>query len=72
MENSRNVRILVLFAVILFAQNAYAYLDPGSGSFIMQAIVTAFIGASLALKVFWQRIKALVARLFSRSRATDE
>ena len=72
MEISRRVLVLAFLAAIQVAPSAHAYLDPGSGSFIMQAIVAAFIGASLALKVFWQRVKAFFARLFSRAPATDE
>ncbi len=69
---TRKAWILVLMAALLAAQNAYGYLDPGSGSVVMQAIVAALIGASLAIKMFWQRLKAFVVRLFSRSPATDE
>ena len=35
--------ILILFlSIIFFTGNAYAYFDPGSGAFIIQAIVALF------------------------------
>ncbi len=71
-RTTRKAWILVYMAALLGAQNAYGYLDPGSGSVVMQAIVAALIGASLAIKMFWQRLKAFVIRLFSRSPASDE
>jgi hypothetical protein len=35
---------------------AQAYLDPGSGSFIIQVLIAALAGAVLTLRVFWDRI----------------
>ena len=34
-----------------------AYLDPGTGSLIIQAAVGAIVAAGLALKVYWFKIK---------------
>ncbi len=67
MKSSKWTILMILGALALTAENAYAYLDPGSGSFILQAIVTALIGSALAIKVFWQKIKAFFGRLFTSS-----
>jgi hypothetical protein len=34
------------------------YLDPGSSSFIIQAIVAGVLGAGFFIKNFWHSIKA--------------
>jgi hypothetical protein len=34
------------------------YIDPGSGSYIIQVIVAALLGAAFWIKMSWQRIKA--------------
>jgi len=34
------------------------YIDPGSGSYIVQAIVAAALGAGFWIKMSWHRIKA--------------
>ena len=34
-----------------------AYLDPGSGSFILQALVATIAGAIVAINAYWTRIK---------------
>ena len=34
-----------------------AYVDPGAGSFILQAVVAMFAGAIVAANVYWSRIK---------------
>lgn len=38
------------------------YIDPGSGSFIIQVVVGALLGASVALKMYWARVRAFFAR----------
>jgi hypothetical protein len=45
-----------------------AYLDPGSGSLILQLLIAGLMGAGLLVKVFWKKIKAL----FSRSSVKKE
>jgi hypothetical protein len=34
----------------------WTYLDPGSGSLIVQAIIGAVAAAGLTIKIFWHRI----------------
>ncbi|HEY5730660.1 MAG TPA: hypothetical protein VIS72_11450 [Anaerolineales bacterium] len=33
-----------------------AYLDPGSGSFLVQMLIAAFIGGGIMLRAFWSRL----------------
>jgi hypothetical protein len=34
-----------------------AYIDPGTGSFVIQALVAAAAGLAVTLKLYWSRIK---------------
>lgn len=36
-----------------------AYLDPGSGSFLIQLLIAALLGAGIALRASWGKIKGL-------------
>ncbi|MGV8049467.1 MAG: hypothetical protein AB2L21_03790 [Anaerolineaceae bacterium] len=38
------------------------YLDPGSGSILIQIILGAVVGAGVLVRVFWGNIKALFTR----------
>lgn len=38
------------------------YIDPGSGSYIIQAIVAAALGAAFFVKTSWWRIKMFFRR----------
>ncbi len=33
------------------------YIDPGTGSIILQAIVAGIVGGAVAVKLFWHRIR---------------
>jgi hypothetical protein len=46
----------------VFLPTANAYVDPGTGSFVFQAIVGGLLAVGLAIKVFWRRIAAFVTR----------
>jgi len=52
--------------------SAYAYLDPGTGSFIIQIIIAAVATAAISVKVFWQKIKELFSRFFKHSDGTGK
>jgi hypothetical protein len=41
---------------------AHAYLDPGSGSFIIQILIASLAGALLSLRIFWSRIIGLLRK----------
>jgi hypothetical protein len=34
-----------------------AYIDPGSGSFVLQALIAALAGTLVAVNIYWQKIK---------------
>ena len=57
--------ILLLVFHFIIVQKAYAYLDPGTGSLIIQLVVASFIGVIFALKSYWKKIKYFFSHLFS-------
>lgn len=57
--------LLVLVALVT-ATPAHAYLDPGTGSIVLQAVIATVAAAAVGLKLYWGRLKSL----FSRGRST--
>ena len=54
--------ILALISVISLLHiftisDAYAYIDPGSGSLIIQIIIGALVGAGITIKIYWYKLK---------------
>ncbi len=39
-----------------------AYLDPGSGSFILQLLIAAILGGLVALRAYWGRLMSFFRR----------
>jgi hypothetical protein len=39
-----------------------AYLDPGSGSMLMAAMVAGFAGVAVTVKVWWRRLTSKLRR----------
>ena len=55
----------ILLAIILFFPSvSHAYLDPGTGSIIIQATIAAFVGIGVALKTYWYKVK----RVFTKNK----
>lgn len=50
----------------LVISDAYAYIDPGSGSIIAQALIGALIGVGIAVKIYWEKLKFKLSTTFSR------
>lgn len=36
------------------------YLDPGSGSFLIQLLLAAALGIGVAARLYWSKIKSMV------------
>ena len=64
------VKFFVFFIIIFLGYNSvsYAYLDPGTGTFIVQSIVA--IGASILFYLGYplRLIKSLFNRIFNRKK----
>jgi len=52
--------LLLLLIEIALPSNAYAYLDPGTGSIILQALAASAIAAG----IFWRRVITFVKYIF--------
>ena len=48
-----------------------AYLDPGAGSFVVQAVVATIAGIAVAMRAYWTRIKAFFVKDSSKDGATS-
>jgi hypothetical protein len=54
--------IYLSIATFVFPSTGHAYLDPGTGSIILQAIVGSIAAAGAVLGVYWQKVKGLFGK----------
>ncbi len=52
--------LFFLAIVITPSGTTDAYLDPGSGSFIVQAIIAGLLGLLVTLRLFWNQILSVL------------
>ena len=49
---------LIITVLIIFPLSAQAYIDPGSGSAIMSAVIGFLVAIIMAIKTYWYKIKS--------------
>lgn len=69
------MRSLALPALLLLALPgaAHAYIDPGTGSLVIQGLIAAFVGAAFALKNFYYtKVKRVIDFVLGRKPAAPQ
>ena len=61
-STKRLIAGLVFFSAIGIAPPAHAYLDPGTGSMLLQLLLGGAAGALVVGKLYWHRVKAFFGR----------
>ena len=46
--------------VMLSTGDAYAYLDPGTGSILLQAIIATVASSLFVIKMYWYKFRSLL------------
>lgn len=58
---SKTIASLLMFVAISdLSHPAFAYIDPGSGSVILQLLLGGTAGIMMILKLYWERIINLI------------
>ena len=58
---------LLAALLLLSPTSAHAYLDPGTGSYVLQMIIAGLVGTAFAVKLYWLRIKRFIVGIFSKN-----
>jgi hypothetical protein len=58
--------LALITSILAPLSSGRAYLDPGSGSFILQLLIAALLGGLFIIKAYWQKIVRFFRNLFSR------
>lgn len=48
------------------------YLDPGSGSYLIQLLIASLMGGLILLRVYWGKVSGFVRRLMGKSVEEDD
>jgi hypothetical protein len=58
------MRTLLLIGTLCLPLSVHAYIDPSSGSFLLQMLLGSLIGVSFTLKMYFKTIKEKVTSFF--------
>ncbi len=58
--------IFIGMLFLIFPRTVYAYLDPGTGSYIIQIILAALVGVAFTVKIYWTKVKTFFVNLLSK------
>lgn len=56
MKSTFSVAALALFALFALERPVEAYLDPGSGSMLLQVLLGGFAAVGVVTKLYWHRL----------------
>jgi len=52
------MRIITTLLLLLLFTDAVAYLDPGTGSMLLQVILGGIAAVGVAIKLYWHKLRA--------------
>jgi hypothetical protein len=60
--------ILLSFVILngLLFDEAFAYLDPASGSLFIQVLIGTLVGVGITLKIYWYKIKDKITNILKK------
>lgn len=62
----------IALALLLLAEPAHAYVDPGTGSYLVQVLLALFFGVAFTLRRAWRGvIRAFLKRPEPKDSAAD-
>ncbi len=65
--NYSKLALFCAIQAILWESTAYAYLDPGTGSMMLQALIGAIAGTIAAVSLYWRKIKSFFSKRLGRT-----
>lgn len=65
---SYSIETLVMSIMLCFFtyKDVYAYLDPGTGSYVLQMVIAGLLGALFFIKLSWKKMKNFFSNLSSK------
>ena len=52
-----------LTLIVLYPKSCFAYLDPGTGTIIIQALVGALAATVTTISIYWYKVKIFLLKL---------
>jgi O-antigen/teichoic acid export membrane protein len=71
-QRTMDYAALLVLCVLVTSRDAYAYVDPGTGSIILQVVLGMILAASFWWRRFWRNPRATLRKLFRHGKTRNE
>ena len=63
--NITKINLIIFFiSLLLYSRYSYAYLDPGTGTLIIQSIIAGIVGLLATIGIYWVKFKLILKKLY--------
>jgi hypothetical protein len=66
------LKILVACITLTFSLDSFAYLDPGTGSMILQGLIAGIAVAGFTIKTYWYKLRSMFGKSRPSSLSEEE
>ena len=60
--------LVIIALLIITVAPAHAYIDAGSGSYVLQMAMAGILALAFTIKLAWQKIRTSITNLFTSRR----
>lgn len=71
MSNKKYIVAYLALLVLIFPKQAHAYLDPGTGSYVLQIVAALFFAGAFVVKGFWHQIKDFTTKTIRKDKKSE-
>ena len=64
--------LLYFLIFLLLPTNGFAYFDPGTGAFIVQAILGFLAAVAATFAMMWTKVKMFFLKIFSKQKFEEQ
>ena len=68
------MRLFLFILIVYFSLlgKSFAYLDPGSGGIIFQAIIGFIVAAIAVATIYWNKFKMFILKIFKKEKKSGK
>ena len=67
MKNNKLLSLIIIYFLCSIT-TAHAYLDPGTGSIILQAILGFIAAAAATMSIYWEKFKSFIKKILKKTK----
>ena len=71
-ETHKRGALFVCILTVSFSVDAFAYLDPGTGSIVLQSIIAGIAVAWFTIRTYWYKLMKLFGKKSPKNLLEDE